>query len=78
MKQESRHCQMKELKDFVTSRSTLGKKMAKESSLNIGNVKRRNLGTSKKREVTETAKMWVDFPSFPEYSNYVSWLKQKL
>lgn len=45
--------------------------MAKESSLNIGNVKRKNLGTSGKEEVTETAKMWVDFPSPPEYSNYV-------
>ena len=52
--------------------------MTKESSLNIGNVQRRNFGPSRKREVTETAKLWVDFPSPPKYSNYASWLKQKL
>lgn len=59
------------LREFVISRPTLRKKMAKESSLNLGNVKRKNLETSGKGEVTETAKKWVDFPSPPEYSIYV-------
>lgn len=52
----------------ICHQQSYSKTMAKGNSLNTGNVKIKNLGTSGKQE---TGKMWInkrDCPSLPEFS----------